>query len=259
MPLISYANRVVLTTTTTGTGPLALGAVVLGNFGIENLVDGATYSYLLKDSDGGLEIGQGVYTAAGVTLSRDVVEDSSNDDALIVLPTGTHEVHLIVSARELDKLEKFTNFSGALFTNSINHSIPHNVHTPVSWDTEAYDYGGWHSGANPTRFTVPTGLGITHVQMVGNSLMPFNAAGNYRVIRFLKNGSAATPGLGHNQTAPIAIGRLNLASAKIPVVDGDFLEVTYFQDSGTSQDFISAPGSDFFSIQGFRHPETLTP
>ena len=92
-----------MTTATTGTGTITLGAAVSGylSFAGAGVPDGATVSYGIKDTAGS-EAGRGRYTASGTTLSRDIIYGSTNSGAAISL-SGAAEV--FVTALAADFLE----------------------------------------------------------------------------------------------------------------------------------------------------------
>lgn len=90
---VRRALRTKVTSSTTGTGTLTLAAPLANlrgpaeQFGagpvkVAYCISGATY----------FEIGFGTFTSAGSSLTRDTVLESSNSDALVNLPAGTHDV-----------------------------------------------------------------------------------------------------------------------------------------------------------------------
>jgi len=58
-----------------GTGTFQLGTAALGHFGIESLIDGATYSYTVIQNNNA-EVGKGVYFASTQTMTRSVLRSS---------------------------------------------------------------------------------------------------------------------------------------------------------------------------------------
>jgi len=95
-------NLARMTTATTGTGTMTLGAAVSGflTFAATGVADGDPVSYGIKDGANS-EVGVGVYTSSGTTLTRTVTK-STNSNAPISL-SGTAEV--FITARAEDFLE----------------------------------------------------------------------------------------------------------------------------------------------------------
>lgn len=86
MTQVQFFDRVRVTTAATGSGsPITLGAAVAGfrSFVEAGVPDGAVVPYTIEEGSE-QEVGHGIYTAAGNTLTR-VVSSSSNADAPIVL------------------------------------------------------------------------------------------------------------------------------------------------------------------------------
>jgi len=98
--MVTLANRAKMTTPTTGTGTITLGAASDGyqSFSAAGVTDGQSVRYVIEDG-AAWEIGTGVYTDASTTLSRTVIE-SSNADAAINL-TGSATVFISLAAGDI--------------------------------------------------------------------------------------------------------------------------------------------------------------
>ena len=101
----TFANRVLVSTATTGTGTVTLGAALLGyqtfaNAGVSN---GTTVRYLILDGND-WEVGTGTYTASGPALTRSVDESSDSDNPLDL--SGAAKVAVIASAEDYSTFAK---------------------------------------------------------------------------------------------------------------------------------------------------------
>lgn len=90
-----------MTSATTGTGTLTLGAAVSGylTFALAGVTDGTWVTYGIKDGANS-EVGYGKYTAAGTTLTRNP-QFSTNSNALISC-SGGQEVYVTAAPADYD-------------------------------------------------------------------------------------------------------------------------------------------------------------
>lgn len=150
---IFYPGRVYQTSTTTGTGTLTLSgssaAAVTwqAKFGagpvpVLYLIQGATY----------FEMGRGVFTAPS-SLTRVDIYSSSNSDALVVLPSATHDVFAwlpgearytvsfsatkTLAISEWSTIQQFTGSSAATFNLPAKANMPGGFHCTIQNDGTA--------------------------------------------------------------------------------------------------------------------------
>lgn len=103
------ANLVRVLTASTGTATMTLGAAYSQLFMTSaeaGMVDGRTYTYLIVDGNN-WELGKGVYTASGTTLSRVTVLASRISGTLgttKITLTGTAQVRIVESADDMGAL-----------------------------------------------------------------------------------------------------------------------------------------------------------
>jgi hypothetical protein len=137
--------------------------------------------------------------------------------------------------------------SGCRATSSTTQSIPNSTNTAITWATEAFDRGGWHStSVNTSRMTVPSGQdGVVDIN--AGVLFADNSTGLRRII-IAKNGSAMAWN-SRASSAGVNSNQLNIAVSD-DAVAGDYYEVLVQQDSGGALNVDGSPaaGVMFFSI-----------
>lgn len=89
-----FADRVAVTTTSTGTGPMALGAALFSyRSWAAGYPDGFVYYGIIDEATGDWEIGEGTLTSTGAQINRDVVLASSVGGALVSFVAGDKVVY----------------------------------------------------------------------------------------------------------------------------------------------------------------------
>jgi len=95
---MKFTNRAKMATSTTGTSTITLGSAVVGfqSFESSGIADGDEIRYLIEDG-AAWEIGNGIYTSSGTTLTR--VLDESSTGSLLNL-SGNARVMVIASSQD---------------------------------------------------------------------------------------------------------------------------------------------------------------
>jgi hypothetical protein len=102
--MVTLVNRAKVATSTTGTGTITLGAAEDGyqTFAAAGVSNGDVVRYVLEDENNNFEIGTGVYTSSGTTLTRNVIESSNSNNAINL--SGSAVVFVGFTVEDADNL-----------------------------------------------------------------------------------------------------------------------------------------------------------
>ena len=116
--MVKLVNRAKMTTATTGTGTITLGSAVDGfqTFTAAGVSNGDTVRYCIEDGTSNFELGSGVFTASGTTLTRNVSESSNSNNAINL--SGDAIVFITAIAADIQP----TTFTTTVFTATANQT-----------------------------------------------------------------------------------------------------------------------------------------
>lgn len=175
MAASTLVDLVQVSTATTGTGTITLGSAVAHFRGSSALTDGATYDYRISDGASDYEIGSGVYTASGTTLTR-VPLYSSNADAAVSL-SGQATVTITALSASLLAISAPQTGDIKLATTAPTGWLPCEgaVYTKATYPALATLLG---SIPGDYTWTARTTTGITAVSLVNYAAGLYVAAGD---------------------------------------------------------------------------------
>jgi hypothetical protein len=125
--MAKFADRVKVSTSTTGTGTITLGSAETGFVVVPSSLDGETLRYVIEDGGSpatAFEIGTGVFTNSGSTLTRSLT--SSSTGSLLNL-SGSAKVFISPTADDLQFVQVYST-TGDLPSASDNHGRITHVH-----------------------------------------------------------------------------------------------------------------------------------
>jgi hypothetical protein len=154
-----YQDRVLETSTTTGTGTLTLAGAVTGYQSFAAIGDGNPCFAMVMAVDGSgvpsgdWEVFRGVYTSAGTTLTRATVLASSNGCSAVDFGAGTNHVACVAPAT------KFSLPDVQVYTTPGDHTWNKPVGCSFVEATVIGGGGGGGSGRKGSSINIRTGGG----------------------------------------------------------------------------------------------------
>ena len=193
---------------------------------------GITFTY----SDAGNALSAAVSQIAFTGLSDVPVSYSGQGGKLVtVRQDGTGLA--FTSANSLVAVAAAPRFMGAQVNLAVSTAAQnYSAGIAIPFGAEQYDTDAFHDIAtNPSRLTIPAGLGIRKVKLSATVRVSAISAGSDNVLAISRNGLftyLGNPGITHENSAATA-SQISVASGPIAVTDGDYFEC-FFQTSDTS-------------------------
>lgn len=156
-----YADRVKETSTTTGTGSLALDGAVTGFQAFTDAMSNADTCYYTITDGTDWEVGAGTFISdGGDTLDRDTVFASSNADAKVSWGAGTKEVFVTIPADKVsDSDHDHTASEVTDFDTEVANNTAVTANTAKVSYTDAAKVAGIETGADVTDTANVTSAG----------------------------------------------------------------------------------------------------
>jgi hypothetical protein len=225
-------NRILETSTSTGTGAMVLAGAVAGfrafSARMTSPSDSCFYMIEAVDSNGvptgDWETGVGTYSAAN-TLTRTTVMRSSNSDSVVTFAAGTKRVAIAIDAASLSLT--WPSFSVNCNT---NQTVANSGFNTLTLDTVSSDsHSGWSTSIN--TYTVPTGHGgLWFLSAKMRILDGITSNISYGMGIDTSNGD--TPAFAWTNTNSHRQGHINTRLA--PFAVGDKIRLFTYIDAGSS-------------------------
>jgi hypothetical protein len=150
---------------------------------------------------------------------------------------------------------------GVLLGDTSDQSITNVTFEAIDWDTEIRDTDGFHEGVtNPSRITIPAGLGIRKVRLTASIHWAADVDGE-RTLSVNINGAALVGGRVEDGQAGSAsrTSTQSWASPVIDVVDNDYFEVLVRHAGGAALNALTSSTLSHFSLEVVETDENAFP
>ena len=219
---VVLGNRAKMSTSTTGTGTITLGSALSGyqTFAQAGITNGQTVRYAIEDGTN-FEIGSGVYTSSGTTLTRNVTESSNSDNAINL--SGSGEVFITASAADIFVNDGATSLTTTGVGTFASLDISGDVDVDGTLEADAITVNG------TALATVIAGTTVTNTTNSAHVLVTDNESTNEEnLIPFVEGATSSTGNVGLEMDGNFAYNpstgtvSATVFKGNIDAVDGDF-------------------------------------
>ncbi len=219
---IVLGNRAKMSTSTTGTGTISLGSAISGYQSFENagITNGQTVRYAIEDGTN-FEIGSGVYTSSGTTLTRNVTESSNSDNAINL--SGSGEVFITASAADIFVNDGATSLTTTGVGTFASLDISGDVDVDGTLEADAITVNGTALATVIAGTTVTNATNSAHVLVTDNE-----STNEENLIAFVEGATSSTGNVGLEMDGNFAYNpstgtvSATVFKGNIDAVDGDF-------------------------------------
>lgn len=194
-------------------------------------------------NNAGAAIQKSIFDAAG-----DVIYATANDTpARLALGTAGQVLTVNSGATAPEWTTPAGAAASCVLTKSAAQTIPAQTNTAVTWNTELIDTDAFHSTvSNTSRITIPAALGGKYL-ITGT--IQWNMANNAmsRLLIYKNNAQFS-----YNQYPNDGEIRTNQITMVMNLSVGDYIELYVYQDSGGSNDLISATSGTYMNASTFQ-------
>lgn len=167
-------------------------------------------------------------STAGLVLGTDVYAKSAVDSGFAPLAFPTVKV-----------------------TRSAALTITTATETTISWDAEEFDPNGYHAAGDPTKLTVPSGMGGLHLVGLDAAIStPVDNVNERMILRIYKNGTEVAGGRYEGTGSGANTEPNGCVVVPLSLAAGDVLTATIFHQRGSDGTFRNgASGSAFWLVK----------
>ena len=219
---VVLGNRAKMSTSTTGTGTITLGSALSGyqTFAQAGITNGQTVRYAIEDGTN-FEIGSGVYTSSGTTLTRSVTESSNSDNAINL--SGSGEVFITASAADIFVNDGATSLTTTGVGTFASLDISGDVDVDGTLEADAITVNGTALATVIAGTTVTNATNSAHVLVTDNE-----STNEENLIAFVEGATSSTGNVGLEMDGNFAYNpstgtvSATVFKGNIDAVDGDF-------------------------------------